>query len=310
MSGGPSSRPTNASCEPSGEKRGRLASPTPAVRRYAGPPLALTRHRSSSHVKTRSSPCRVGKRKYPRSEPTMLEILTKKRRAPPWFASAFQQQQPQHVRQDAPVAVVLDLNWGVDATDHVERELAAVRSPTVHAERLAGVQPTRDAADVERLEAGQGKRLAGLTSFELQRQDTHAHQVAAVDTLEALRDDRADAEQQRAFGRPVAGTAAAVLLPGDPDQWHPLGLVLHRGVEDPLHLALRRQHPIRRQLERPVTLSIGHQLVAQADVAKRAAHHHLVVAAARAIRVEVAERDAVVEQIAARGGVLGDRTSR
>ena len=33
-----------------------LASPTPAVSRYAGPPLALTRHRSSSHANTRSSP--------------------------------------------------------------------------------------------------------------------------------------------------------------------------------------------------------------------------------------------------------------
>src|SRR6478609_583388 len=136
MSGGPSSRPTNASCAPSGEKRGRLASPTPAVRRYAGPPLALTRHRSSSHVKTTSSPCSVGKRKYPRSEPTMLEILTKKACALP--AQAALQQEPQHVGQDAAVAVVLDLDRRVDAADHVERELAAVGSPTVDAERLSG----------------------------------------------------------------------------------------------------------------------------------------------------------------------------
>src|SRR5438067_1219154 len=78
-SGGPSSRPTKATCWPSGEKRGRLASPTPAVSRNAGPPRASTRHRSSSHAKTMPSPLNEGKRKYPRSDPPMHEILTAKR---------------------------------------------------------------------------------------------------------------------------------------------------------------------------------------------------------------------------------------
>src|ERR1700730_12831291 len=126
MSGGPSSRPTNASCEPSGEKRGRLASPTPAVSREAGPPLALTRHRSSSNTKKRSSPWSEGKRKYPASEPPMLEILTKKTFAPRCLDGRLLQQEPQHIRQDAAVAVVLHLDRRIYATDHVEGELAAI----------------------------------------------------------------------------------------------------------------------------------------------------------------------------------------
>ena len=36
------------------------------------------------------------------------------------------------------------------------------------------------------------------------------------------------------------------------------------------------------------------ELVAQPDVGERAAHHHLVVAAARAVGVEVARLDAVL----------------
>ena len=39
---------------------------------------------------------------------------------------------------------------------------------------------------------------------ELQRQHAHAHQVGAMDALEAARDDGLDAEQLRAFGCPVA----------------------------------------------------------------------------------------------------------
>src|SRR5579859_7046842 len=148
MSGGPSSRPTNASCAPSGEKRGRLASPTPAVSRWAGPPFALTRHRSSSHVKTRSSPWSAGKRKYPGAEPTMPEILTNK-----WFASGglaaglrrrghpLRQQEAQYVRQDAAVAVVVDLDRRIDAAEHVKCEFAAVRPPPVDRERLARAEP-------------------------------------------------------------------------------------------------------------------------------------------------------------------------
>jgi hypothetical protein len=39
---------------------------------------------------------------------------------------------------------------------------------------------------------------------ELERQDAHPDEVRSMDALEALGDDRPDAEQKRALGRPVA----------------------------------------------------------------------------------------------------------
>ena len=50
-------------------------------------------------------------------------------------------------------------------------------------------------------------------------------------------------------------------------------------------------------------LGAGGQQVAQADVGESAAHHHFVVAAARAVRVEVLWLHAVFLQISAGGGV-------
>jgi hypothetical protein len=61
-----------------------------------------------------------------------------------------------------------------------------------------------------------------------------------VDALEALGDDRADAEQVGALRRPVARGARAVLLAGEDDERRALGLVLHRGVVDRHLLAVGR----------------------------------------------------------------------
>ena len=47
-------------------------------------------------------------------------------------------------------------------------------------------------------------------------------EVRPVDPLERLGDHGADAEQQRALGRPVARRAGAVLLAGDDDERHAL----------------------------------------------------------------------------------------
>src|SRR5207253_8474032 len=125
--------------------------------------------------------------------------------------------------------VVVDLDGGVYSTDDVERELAAVWPPPVDAERLPGPEPTRDTANVEGFEASQAQRLPSLARGELQRQDTHADQVAAVDALVALGDHRADAQQRGALGRPVARAAHPVILASYPDQRHAFGLVCHRG---------------------------------------------------------------------------------
>ena len=61
---------------------------------------------------------------------------------------------------------------------------------------------------------------------ELQRQHAHADQVGAVDALVALGDDGADAEHERALGRPVTRRARAVLFAGEHEQRRLGGLVL------------------------------------------------------------------------------------
>ena len=74
--------------------------------------------------------------------------------------------------------------------------------------------------------------------------------------------------------------------------------VLHRRVVDRHLLAVRLEL-------RDAALGPRRELVAQADVRERAAHHHLVVAAARAVGVEVLALDAVLlEVLAGRRGLL------
>ena len=71
--------------------------------------------------------------------------------------------------------------------------------------------------------------------------------------------------------------------------------VRHRGVVDRRLLAGE-------QVAGHAALDARHQLVAQPDVGERAADHHLVVAAAGAVGVEVAPLDAVLGEVAARRG--------
>src|SRR5690606_31055695 len=90
------------------------------------------------------------------------------------------------------------------------------------------------------LAAVQAERIAALALHELQRDDAHHDQIAAVDALEALGDDRLDAKQRRALGRPVARATGAVLVAGQDDQRRAVGLVTVRGLED-RHLLVRRE---------------------------------------------------------------------
>ena len=94
-----------------------------------------------------------------------------------------------------------------------------------------------------------------------------------MDPLVALRDHRADAQQVRPLRRPVARRARAVLHPGQHDRRHAVGEVALGGLED-RHLVPGRE------MHRPRPFRAGNEQVPQTDVRERAAHHHLVVAAA------------------------------
>src|SRR4051794_6461231 len=194
-------------------------------------------------------------------------------------------QLPQHELQDAAVLVVLALLEGVDA--HRRRELG-VASLHRHLGRVAAVE----SGDRDLLLAREAERLRGLALGELQRQHAHAHEVRAVDALEGLRDHGPHAQQVGALGGPVAGGARAVLLARQHDERRALVGVAHRRVVD-------RQLLLLGELQRePADQLLAGDLVAQADVGERAAHHHLMVAAAGAVGVEVLVRDPVLVEVA------------
>src|SRR5579875_2606743 len=204
------------------------------------------------------------------------------------------------VLHDAAVPEVGGLAGGVDA-DHGP-ELAAVGG---HGDLLRNVARADllDAGDVERLAAGQPQRLDGLPRAELKRQHPHADQVGPVDPLERLGQDGPDAEQRRALGGPVAGRPGAVLLAAQHDQRRALLDVPAGRVVD-AHLLVFGQ------LGGDAALGAGREQVAQPDVRERAADHHLVVAAAGAVGVEVAALDAVLGQVPPGRAVRLDRAGR
>ena len=90
----------------------------------------------------------------------------------------------------------------------------------------------RYAIDLEYFVSSQTKGLAVFSRLEFEREHTHADEVAAVNAFVAFSDDRADAEQSRAFCRPIARRAGTVFFSGDDDQRHTGLTIFHGGVVD------------------------------------------------------------------------------
>jgi hypothetical protein len=102
-----------------------------------------------------------------------------------------------------------------------------------------------------------------------------------------------------------------VLFAGEHHQRCALRLVAHGRVVD-AHLFAARftLSGVEGEVQRDVALAAGHQPVPQPDIGERAAHHHLVVAAPRAVGIEIAALDAVGHQVAARRAVEGNAACR
>jgi hypothetical protein len=98
------------------------------------------------------------------------------------------------------------------------------------------------------------------------------------------------------FGRPIARTARAVFLPGQTISGVALR-VFHGRVEDAHLLAAGLEF-------RHAALGAGHHQVLDAHVGERAARHDAVVAAARAVAVEINKIDAVLDQVFPAGEVF------
>ncbi len=99
-----------------------------------------------------------------------------------------------------------------------ERAHLTVLSHRPHDHVAARPQRHPRADQLEGLASTQGQRSGGFAGFELQRQHAHVDQVAAMDALEALGDDRLHAEEHRPLRGPVARRPRAVFLAGKNDQ--------------------------------------------------------------------------------------------
>ena len=122
-----------------------------------------------------------------------------------------------------------------------------------------------------------------------------------MNALVALGDDRADAQQLRAFGCPVARGAGAVFLAGENHEWDSsLGVVLGGIVNEALFTA--------EEVPRVTTFDAVEKKVFETDVCEGATDHDLVVAAARAVGVEILAVHAVLAQVLPGGRVGLDGT--
>src|ERR1700722_7827301 len=100
-----------------------------------------------------------------------------------------------------------------------------------------------------------------------------------MDALETFGDDRVNAKQLRAFGRPIARGAGTVFFAGDDNQWN-FGLLKgFGGFVDRGALAVRAQ--------REAAFDAGYKQILEPDIGEGSSDHHLVIATACAIRVEV-----------------------
>ena len=186
--------------------------------------------------------------------------------------------------------VIVHLDRRVDADDH--RHL--VRCPAAPMDAQRGLLPRAerplDARDVERLRPVERERLRVRPLLELQREHAHADEIGAMDSLEARHHDRADAQKLRPLRGPVAGASRAVLVTADDDQRRVVLRVSHRRVVD-------REPLVRWIVHRHSAFDARHHQVLDAHVRERPARHHPVIAAARAVAVEVLDLDAVLLQI-------------
>src|SRR6056297_2268300 len=198
--------------------------------------------------------------------------------------------------QNATVLDIFDLDAGIDPALDLDLFRAAVLVGYGAGHLLLRLDRV-EAGDRDGFLAGEAKCLARVAPRELEGNDPHADEVRAVNALEVFGDHGLDAQQVGAFRGPVTAGAGAILLAPEDHERRALLLVGHGGVVDRALLAVRA--------ESVAAFDIVEHLVADADIGEGAAHHDLVVAAARAVGVEFAHRNLPVDEIlACRGRLL------
>ena len=213
-------------------------------------------------------------------------------------SSAHSHELAEHVLKDTSVLEEGNLRVSIESA-RCSEGFASVGS---HSDILADGKVATLHVNAERLRAVESVSIGALSILELQRQDSHADQVASVDALVRLGDHSVDSLEVRALGSPITGGTGAVLVASQDDKLLSSVLVLLSGIEDG-HL-FARWH-----MDGSGT-DLRHHLVDEADVSESSACHDLIVTSARAIRVEVLGRDVALSEVASGRRILGDLTSR
>src|ERR1700680_2904225 len=124
-----------------------------------------------------------------------------------------------------------------------------------------------------------------------------------MNALKTLSDDCLDAQQTRPFCGPIARRSGTILLAGDDDEWHSVGLIALRCCENRHLLAVR-------QMASDPAFGTGRKFVAQTNIGKRTTYHDLMIAASCAVRVKICGDDAVLDQVLASRTALRDIARR
>src|SRR6476620_6817609 len=110
---------------------------------------------------------------------------------------------------------VVKLIYSINAANQRDPPQTAVRGDDLRHHPLARLDLAVQAPDGNLLVALEAERLPGRSLLEAQRKHPHPDEIGAVDALERLADDGADAEQGGALGSPIARGARAVFLAGE-----------------------------------------------------------------------------------------------
>src|SRR5690625_3998716 len=142
-----------------------------------------------------------------------------------------------------------------------------------------------------------------LSFSELQRKNSHADQVGAVNSFIRCGDHSLDTQQKGPFGCPVSGRTTTVLAPRKCNKWRLALFVLLGRFVDGHDLITREVGGI------PSFCILG-QLVLQPDVGKSTPGHHAVITPSSSVGVEIPLLYTILDQILTGRTVNSDVTCR
>src|SRR5579859_6047100 len=133
----------------------------------------------------------------------------------------------QNVLKDAAVLVVSDLERRIDAGDGGEVFFFALRVPRAYVDLFSRLEIPAQTLKIENLDAGKSQGFEAFAGREFHRQHTHAHEIAAVNSLETFGEDRSNSQKQSSLGSPVARRTRAVFFPRNNHQRDSFFAILH-----------------------------------------------------------------------------------